>query len=62
MATEPDAQDAAKAPDPAAFVHGLVNALSDYATAERERLTLSASCVPATGSPACCSWWWCSLP
>lgn len=43
MATEPDAQDPAKAPDPAAFVHGLVNALSDYASAERERLTLSAS-------------------
>ena len=41
MATEPDADGAAKTPDPAAFVHGLVNAVSDYATAEKERLTLS---------------------
>lgn len=43
MATEPGADGAPKETDPAAFLHGLLNALSDYATAEKERLTLSAA-------------------
>ena len=43
MATEPEADGDPKATDPGAFLHGLVNALSDYATAEKERLTLSAA-------------------
>lgn len=43
MATEPDTDGAPEAQDPAAFVHGLVNALSDYATAEKDRLTLRAA-------------------
>ncbi|MBK9273354.1 MAG: hypothetical protein IPM49_02285 [Flavobacteriales bacterium] len=43
MATESEADGAPKETDPAAFLHGLVNALSDYATAEKKRLTLNAA-------------------
>lgn len=43
MATEREPGAADGPTDPAAFIHGLVNALSDYATAEKERLTLNAA-------------------